>query len=81
MDHSILLMKLRTVSLGDDILRWFNSYHTDKQQLVDVSGTHSCSVPSSCGVPQGSIIGTLLFLIIRCGMLVSGKCKAEIERL
>ena len=56
-------MKLSAAGLGDDILRWFNSYLSDRQQLVDVSGTHSGTAPISCGVPQGSILGPLLFLI------------------
>ena len=62
-DHSILMMKLRSAGLGDDILRWFDSYLSDRQQLVDVSGTHSCFAHITCGVPQGSILGPLLFLI------------------
>ena len=62
-NHSILLMKLSAAGLGDDILRWFKSYLSDRQQLVDVSGTHSGTAPISCGVPQGLILGPLLFLI------------------
>ena len=40
-DHSILLMKLEALGLSQDITRWFQSYLTDRQQLVDVSGTMS----------------------------------------
>ena len=56
-------MKLRAAGLGDDILRWFESYLSDRQQLVDVSGTNFATAPITCGVPQGSILGPLLFLI------------------
>lgn len=96
-DHSILLMKLSAAGLGKDILRWFNSYLSDRRQLVDVSGVHSSTANISCGVPQGSILGPLLFLIYvndmsavvknklllyadDSGILVSGKCKADVER-
>ncbi|MCU7801520.1 MAG: reverse transcriptase family protein [gamma proteobacterium symbiont of Lucinoma myriamae] len=62
-DHSILLMKLEALGLSQDIVRWFRSYLSDRQQLVDVSGMFSSSAEIRCGVPQGSILGPLLFLI------------------
>ena len=62
-DHSILLMKLEALGLSQDIIRWFHSYLSDRQQLADVSGTMSSYSKIACGVPQGSILGPLLFLI------------------
>ena len=62
-DHGILLMKLKALGLSLDVSRWFQSYLSDRQRLVDVSGTHSSHANISCGVPQGSILGSLLFLI------------------
>ena len=62
-DHNILVVKLEVIGLNKDVVRWFRSYLTDHQQLVDVSGTLSSSAEIKCGVPQGSILGPLLFLI------------------
>jgi hypothetical protein len=62
-DHSILLMKSEAIGLNTDVLQWFRSYLSDRQQLVDVSGTFSSRERVTCSVPQRSILGPLLFLI------------------
>jgi len=56
-------MKLEVAGLGRDMLRWFTSYSSNRQQLVDVSGTHSKTAYITFGVPQGYILGPLLFLM------------------
>ena len=62
-NHSIFLMKLKAIGLSESPVRWFSSYLSDRRQLVDLSGTYSSPGTISCGVPQGSILGPLLFLI------------------
>ena len=53
--HSVLLMKIEAIGLGNDITRWFESYLCDRQQLVDNSGSHTKPSTVTCGVRQGSI--------------------------
>ena len=62
-DHSILLAKLEAMGLSNDIVKWFQSYLSGRQQLFDVTGTFSSCENITCGILQGSILGPLLFLI------------------
>jgi retron-type reverse transcriptase len=62
-DHKLLLQKLHQFGITDKILNWFTSYLTGRQQRVLVHGATSDSLTVTSGVPQGSIIGPLLFLI------------------
>ena len=61
--HTILLKKLELYGTGGTALDWFKSYLLNRQQHYIVEGNISKPQPVSCGVPQGSILGTLLFLI------------------
>ena len=45
-------------------LDWFNDYLTNRQQFVNYDGAQSVNESLSCGVPQGSVLGPTLFLII-----------------
>ena len=67
-DHFILLAKLEAIDLSNGIVKWFQSYLSGRQQLVDVAGTFSSCANIAFGVPQGSILGPLLFLIYVIGM-------------
>ncbi|KAL9961852.1 hypothetical protein ACROYT_G030880 [Oculina patagonica] len=63
-DHGILLHRLQSkLGLRDKALQWFKSYLAGRTQQVSVNGMLSEKFNLSCGVPQGSCLGPLLFTI------------------
>uniref|UniRef100_A0A3B3DH72 Reverse transcriptase domain-containing protein n=1 Tax=Oryzias melastigma TaxID=30732 RepID=A0A3B3DH72_ORYME len=62
-DHTILLSKLQKYGFQHNVLKWLRNYICDRSQFVCINGCISDRLNIQCGVPQGSVLGPLLFLL------------------
>ena len=62
-NHTVLLKKLYHYGIRENALEWFESYLSGRQQNITYNGYTSSTKYITCGVPQGSILGPLLFFL------------------
>jgi len=63
-DHNILLSRLQhRIGIAGTAHKWFKSYLTDRKQCVSINGQQSSTIGLQYGVPQGSVLGPVLFTL------------------
>ena len=62
-DHGLLMRKLELFGLDENAVKWVSSYLSQRYQSVCVDGCLSPPLPVDCGVPQGSILGPLFYVL------------------
>ena len=62
-NHNILLSKLQSLGIRSIALDWFRSYLSNRKQFVSIGNANPAQRNISCRLPQGSVLGPLLFLL------------------
>ena len=78
-DHDILLQKLHAIGFSKHSVNWFRSYLINRTFLVNLGNIFSQPACVTSGVPEGSILGPLPFLIYINNMSQAVKCNLYVN--
>ena len=76
--HEKLLLKLHQYGIRGDTLNWIKDFLDNRKQTVVINGINSDEVPVSSGVPQGSVLGPILFLAYICDLSEQVKSRVRL---
>jgi hypothetical protein len=76
--HKGLLYKLKSIGIDDTVLKWFESYLSNRRQQVVINGETSDTKSINAGVPQGSILGPMFFLIYINDIVNNISCNTKL---
>ena len=79
-DHNILLLKMPSLRFSREVIDWYKSYLSSRKFHVNFHDKFSTSSDLRCGVPQGSILGPLLFLLYINDMPQAVDCDVSLRR-
>ena len=74
-NHDILINKMEFLGFSKNVIYWFRSYLSNRRFIVNLNNTFSEPGHLLCGVPQGSILGPLLFLLYINDMPQAVNCE------
>ena len=74
--HKRLLMKMEGVGVGGKLLRWIREFLSNRYQTVEIRGVQADKLEVTSGVPQGSVLGPVLFLCFINDLAQELECPA-----